>query len=246
MPYNFSYKKNYASSPYVGVKKKKSFPLPITLSLIIINVLVFIVQLIWDSSTKSATSLGFFTTNLSVIPAHILQGKALWTIITNMFLHANVFHLLANMVSLFFIGSFLEKLISKKKFFWLYMISGIIASLAFVFLASAFGSSALGARIFGNADMAALGASGAIFGLIACLMILTPKVKVYVLFIPIAMPLWIGMIIMLFGLWIVSFGFGLPVGNSAHFGGFLAGIVYGIYLRIRHKSKVQVLDQVFS
>jgi len=164
---------------------------------------------------------------------------------TSMFLHANIWHILANMISLFFVGSFLEKLIGKKKFFWLYLISGVVASLFFVFLASAFGSSELGARIFGSPNIPALGASGAIFGLAATLMILAPKVKVYIMFIPIAMPLWLGMLIALFGLWLISSGFNLGIGNSAHFGGFIYGLIYGIYLRIKYRKKVQVLDKIF-
>ncbi len=246
MPYKFSYKKNYSSSPYVSqVRKKKSFPISITLFLIIINVLIFIVQVIWDYFTQTPNSVGFFTSIFSIVPQDILQGKHLWSIVTNMFLHGGIFHILANMLSLFFVGSFLEKIIGKKKFFWLYMISGIVASLFFVFLAAAFGSSDFGARIFGSPDIPALGASGAIFGLVACLMILTPNVKVYIFFIPIAMPLWLGMLIMLFGLWIISAGLSLPIGNSAHFGGFICGIIYGIYLRMKYKKRVQMLDKTF-
>jgi membrane associated rhomboid family serine protease len=126
------------------------------------------------------------------------------------------------------------------------LISGIVASLFFVFLSLAFGSNSLGSRIFGSPDALALGASGAIFGLAGALMIITPKVKVYVMFIPIAMPLWLGMLIMLLGLWIISFGLDLSVGNSAHFGGFLSGIVYGLYLRQKHKRKIQMLGRMFS
>ena len=244
---NFSYKRTYSSSPYIShVKKKKPFPISMTLLLIAINVVIFIVQVIWDSATATANSPGFFTSTFSLVSQDILQGKHLWTLFTNMFLHANIFHILANMISSFFIGSLLEKLIGKKKLFWLYIISGIVASIFFVLLAAAFGNSALGARIFGSPDVAALGASGAIFGLAACLMMVTPNVKVYIFFIPIAMPLWIGMLIMLFGLWIVSAAANLPIGNAAHFGGFIAGLVYGFYLRKKYKKKVQALDKIFS
>jgi membrane associated rhomboid family serine protease len=247
MPYKFSYNKNYSSSPYVRhVKKKRTFPISMTLFFIILNVLIFIIQVIWDFSTQTPDYPGFFTSIFSVIPQDILQGKHLWSIFTNIFLHGGIFHLIANMASLFFVGSFLEKLIGKKRFFWLYMISGILASLFFVFLTAAFGSSELGARIFGSPDVMALGASGAIFGLAACLMLITPNAKVYVMLIPIAMPLWLGMLIMLFGLWIVSAAANLPIGNSAHFGGFICGLIYGLYLRKRYRRKVQVIDRYFS
>ncbi len=246
MTEKFSYRRSYSSSPYIRHERKKfRLNISVTLLLIILNVIVFLVQVIVDSLTQTPDSLGFFTRTLGLMPQDIIQGKNLWAIFTNMFLHGGVFHLAANMMSLVFVGSFLEKLIGKKKFIFIYLISGIIASLFFVFLALGFGSSDLGARIFGNPDALAVGASGAIFGLAAVLMILVPKTKVYIMFIPIAMPLWLGMLIMLFGLWIISAAAGLSIGNSAHFGGFISGLVYGIYLRKKYNKKVQVLDRVF-
>jgi len=242
----FSYRKAYSSSPYIRHEKKKfRLNISVTLLLIIINVIVFLAQVIVDYFTQTANSPGFFTRTFGLLPTDIIQGKNLWAIFTNMFLHGSIFHIAANMLSLIFVGSFLEKLIGKKKFTLIYLISGIIASLFFVFLSLGFGSTTLGARIFGSPDALAVGASGAIFGLAGVLMILTPKVKVYVMFIPIAMPLWLGMLIMLLGLWIISASIGLPVGNSAHFGGLVSGLIYGIYLRRKYKKKVHVLDRVF-
>lgn len=247
MPEKFSYRRAYSSSPYIRKAPGKfRFNISMTLLLIIINIVFFLIQLIIDYSTSSSASPGFFTRTFGLMPSDILQGKNLWALFTNMFLHGGFFHLAANMISLMFVGSFLEKLIGKKKFMFIYLISGIVASLFFVFLSLTFGSSDFGARIFGSPGALAVGASGAIFGLSAVLMILTPKVKVYIMFIPIAMPLWLGMLIMLFGLWILSAGIGLPVGNSAHLGGFLTGMLYGIYLRRKYKRKVRVLDKYFS
>jgi membrane associated rhomboid family serine protease len=77
-------------------------------------------------------------------------------------------------------------------------------------------------------------------------MILTPKVPVYIFFIPIAMPLWIGMLIMLFGLWVLSASVGLPIGNSAHLGGFITGIFYGIYLRTKYPRRVALIGQMVN
>src|SRR3989344_7262574 len=52
-----------------------------------------------------------------------------WTLLTSMFMHGGLSHLFANMFSLFFIGSFVEKLIGRKRFFWLYILSGIFSGL---------------------------------------------------------------------------------------------------------------------
>ena len=98
-------------------------------------------------------------------------------------MHGNFTHLFVNMISLFFIGNFVEKLVGRKRFFWLYMLSGLFAGLLFVFLAYFFGVSELGARIFGSPEIFAVGASGAIFALAGLLAVLTPKLRVYVFFI---------------------------------------------------------------
>ena len=52
--------------------------------------------------------------------------------------------------------------------------------------------------------------------------------------------------LVLFVTWIASAGFNLAIGNVAHFGGFLAGLVYGTYLRIKYKRKVKMLLSFFK
>lgn len=208
--------------------------LSMTIILIIINVLFFIVTY----------ALGFFNGQCSetvckyiaLTPSDALQGHNLWTIVTTMFAHANFLHLFVNMLSLFFLGSFLERLIGKKRFFMVYMLTGIVASLFFVALAALFGQ---------DMSMPAVGASGAIFGLGGVLALLTPRLPVYIFFIPIAMPLWIGIVVMLAVLWVVSAVAGVPIGNTAHLGGFVAGILYGLFLRLKYKRKVRMLDRMF-
>jgi len=49
--------------------------------------------------------------------------------------------------------------------------------------------------------------------------------------------------LVLFATWLVSAGTGLPIGNTAHFGGFLVGIIYGVYLRKKYPRKIQLLNQ---
>lgn len=213
-------------------KKLARFRLSMTLLLIILNVIFFILTF----------ALGFFNdscdkticNDVALTPSYILHGEKLWTIFTTMFVHGSPFHLIMNMMSLFFIGSFLETLIGKKRFILIYLASGIVASLFFVGFAALSGES-----------MPAVGASGAIFGLGGVLAVLTPRVPVYIMFIPIAMPLWFGIALMLAVLWVVSAAFGAPIGNTAHLGGFVTGLAYGFYIRIRYRKKVRVLDHYF-
>ncbi len=234
----FSYTTSYNTSPYIRKKPKKRSFLSATVILIIITVLIFLVQVIVDYATN-----GSFTRIFGLVPSDILHGKNLWSIVTTIFLHGSAFHIIMNMLSLMFLGSFLERIVGKKRFLMIYFVSGIVASLFFVFLAGFFGSTSLGSVLFGSLDIIAVGASGAIFGLAATLMILTPKVKVYIFPIPISMPLWLGVLINLIVLWILSIAVGLPIGNSAHLGGFICGLAFGLYLRFKYKRRVQVLNQ---
>lgn len=224
------YQSTYKYNDYRHPRKTKSNFYNITLILIALNVIFFIVMLILQYNYSNAFE------NVAIQPSYILQGQKLWTIVTSMFMHGGLAHLFVNMISLLFIGSFLERLIGSKKFLFIYIIAGIVASLAFVFLALAFG---------GNLTIPAVGASGAIFGIGGVLAVLTPKLPVYIMFIPIAMPMWLGLVLLLVVMWLVSAAVGLPIGNTAHLGGFIAGLIYGFYLRIKYKKKVALLDKYF-
>lgn len=232
-------KRPYEDLPY---QRKKVYSFSLTLKIIFINVAVFFILLLYLLFTKNEELI---LNNLALRPSFILNGRNLWTLITHMFVHLDPFHLLMNMISLSFIGSFVEKLIGKKRFFWLYLIGGFIAGLFFVFLAGFFGSNTIGERLFGNPFIFAVGASGAIFALAGLLTVLTPRIKVLVFFI-IPMPLWIGILFLLFFFWILSLIGGLPIGNSAHLGGFLCGLIYGFYLRRKYPNKVRILQRIFS
>jgi membrane associated rhomboid family serine protease len=77
------------------------------------------------------------------------------------------------------------------------------------------------------------------------LAILTPKLRVYVFFV-IPMQMWVAMVVLLFVLWGASIGADLPLGNTAHFGGLIIGVVYGIYLRKKYPNKTRQLSKFFS
>jgi membrane associated rhomboid family serine protease len=209
--------------------------------LVLINFIAFMVFMILISIFGEKYVLDF----LALQPAAIIRGKYLWTIVTSMFIHASAGHLIANMVSLIFMGGFVERLIGNKRFLKLYFIGGFVASLMFILLAGMFGGSELGAKLFGTPFTYAVGASGAIFALGGLLAILTPKMKVLVFFI-IPMPMWAAMIGFVFIIWAISLALPLNIGNSAHFGGLLVGIVYGLFLRIKYPHKTEMISRYFS
>lgn len=214
-------------------KPKKRF-FNFTLWLVGINVVAYLAMII----LISAMGNGVFY-EIALQPDSILQGQKLWTIFTSMFMHDPSifsFHLFANMMSLIFLGGFVERIIGSKRFLALYLISGIIAALFFVSLAFIFGD---------NLSIPAVGASGAIFGIAGLAAVLVPKMKVYILFIPIAMPMWFAIIFILIIMWIASSAFGLSIANTAHLGGFLTGFFYGFYLRHKYKRQTMIISSHF-
>jgi len=135
-----------------------------------------------------------------------------------------------------FIGSFVEKLIGKKRFLGLYFIGGLFAGVLFVLIAFFTGM---------DLNVYAVGASGAIFALGGLLAVLTPKLPVLVMFI-IPMPMWAAMGVLMFGIWALSLGLGLPIGNIAHLGGLIVGLGYGFYLRKKFPRKTKMISKYFA
>lgn len=178
--------------------------------------------------------------DVALKPSNIFQGKYLWTFLTSIFMHGGFFHLFVNMFSLFFLGTFLQRILGQKRYLWFYLISGLFAGLFFVFL------SLIPIQFF-SADFNtfAVGASGALFGLIGLMMLLTPNLPVYIMFIPIPIKIKYAAPGMLVLLWLISVTGSIPIGNTAHLGGLIAGLVYGLYLRNRYQNKVKALNKFF-
>ncbi len=213
-------------------RKRVSSGLSYTSILIGINIVAFIIAFILISSIGESAVISW----IALQPSIVLAGHNLWTFVTSMFMHAGITHLFVNMISLMFIGGFVEKLIGKKRFIWLYLVGGIFAGLFFVGIAGLTGI---------DLNVYAVGASGAIFALGGLLAVLTPKLPVLVFFV-IPMPMWIAMVFLIVALWALSFGFGLPIGNVAHLGGLIVGIGYGFYLRRKYPRKTKMISQYFT
>jgi len=91
----------------------------VTVSLILINVIIFIFSL---------TGLDYFVENYGFQVSAFLSGEY-YRIITSLFLHANLLHLVFNMISLFLLGTSLEKKIDPFRLVLVYFIGGIIGNL---------------------------------------------------------------------------------------------------------------------
>ncbi len=160
----------------VSTRKRSIFShLSVTSLIIFINIITFIIFTALIALNVIPISA------IAITPMNILHGRDLWTFITSMFMHDGLAHLFFNMFSLFFIGTFLEKIIGRKRYFWFYMIAGIFAGAVFVLFSGLFGTTTLGAQLFGAPDVAGVGASGAIFGLLGVLAVLVPYAKVFLI-----------------------------------------------------------------
>jgi len=149
-----------------------------------------------------------------LMPALILDRP--WTILTSMFIHAGLWHVMANMFTLFFFGQNLISLVGENRFLAVYFGGGILGGIFYVLLASPFS--------------VAVGASGAVFAIGGALAMLRPKTKVIIFPIPIPIPLW-GAVIG--GFLVLSFFPGIAW--QAHLGGLIVGLVSGYVFRRRER-----------
>jgi len=172
------------------------------------NILVFL------QSITNPESYNQLIQNYGLVPAEIMKGENLVSLVTSMFLHANIIHIVLNMFFLLVSGDAVERELGNFRFLGLYLVCGIIAGLFHAYLSSA-------------SAIPAIGASGAIFGVLAAFAILFPFRWLLKLFgfIPIPMPAIIFVFItILTETAYVSSGIVENVAHTAHVGGFLAGV----------------------
>jgi len=149
-----------------------------------------------------------------LMPAAFLERP--WTIVTNLFIHSGIGHIFANMLTLYFFGSYLTRLIGERNFLIVYFLGGIVGNILYMLLGPSFS--------------VAVGASGAVFAVAGALTVLRPKLTVFVFPIPAPIPLWVAVI---GGFLILSF-FPL-VAWQAHLGGLVFGLIMGYFFRRRHR-----------
>jgi len=151
---------------------------------------------------------------LGLIPADVAARP--WTIVTSLFLHGGIGHILANMITLYFFGRYLCALVGGKKFLIVYFIGGILGSILYILLAPPLSI--------------AIGASGAVFAVGGVLAVMTPRLRVFVFPIPVPLPLWVAVI---GGFLIISL---FPnVAWQAHLGGLAFGLTIGYFFRRRER-----------
>jgi membrane associated rhomboid family serine protease len=144
-------------------------------------------------------------------------------IVTYMFTHFDISHILFNMLSLFFLGPMVELTIGPKRFLALYLISGLVGLLAHFlvwYLPYYMGQTGM------EPLFSVLGASGAVFGVTIAFATLYPDRQLMLLFPPIPIKAWLMAVILVgIGLYQGITGTGGNVAHFAHLGGALAGFI---------------------
>ena len=182
--------------------------------LIGINILVFIATStvsgsIFQLSPAVADQIGVRNFTFSTQP---------WTIVTAMFAHDGIVHILFNMLALYFYGMYVIALVGEVRFFLVYFIGGVVGNALYLLISS-------------HGAPPAVGASGAIFALGGLLVVLVPRLKVMIFPIPIPVDLWIAIIIIA----LISLSPGIAW--EAHLGGLLTGIAAGYIFKLQSRRR---------
>ena len=185
---------------------KNKFPM-ITYWLIAVNVILYVIPILFGQYND-------LINNYSVWGPAIREGQY-YRLLTGIFLHGGILHLLFNCYALYVIGAQVENFLGRIKFIIIYLVSGITGALFSV--------------IFGG-NFASIGASGAIFGLLGALVYFGYHYRVY-----------LGTVIksQIIPLIVLNLLLGFcasGIDNFAHVGGLIGGTLMSIALGVKDKS----------
>ncbi len=196
--------RTYPSNPFARPPGFFAHLPPVVAGLIKANVFVFLA--LWLLRSERLYDL------LSLSLAGVRHG-AFWQPFTYMFLHANLTHLLFNMMTLYFLGPETERAMGSKHFLAMYLLSGLLGGLGWLWLSP-------------QPYVPCVGASGAIYGILAAFATLFPRRELMLVFFPVPVKAWKFVI----GLALVEFLLaGDPasgIAHTAHLAGAFAGFLY--------------------
>ena len=190
--------------------------------LIALNVVIFLYQ--FSLGPEAGQS---FVYEYGAIPARIEAGEGYLTLLTSMFLHGGWMHLLGNMLYLWIFADNIEATIGSPAFLIFYLLGGLAAGLAHIYVNA-------------GSSIPAVGASGALSAVMGAYIVMFPRsnVRGFFLFFAVKIPAWIFL-----GFWFYqqsSAGYaslgqdGDGIAWWAHIGGFVFGVLAGFYFRTRY------------
>jgi membrane associated rhomboid family serine protease len=215
----------------------------VTHILIILNIVAFIPYLftLLPQNTHLHLFANWFYSNFTMVPTEIIHRQNLHTLFTSMFLHADIFHILGNMLYLYVFGDNVEDAFGHLRFLLFYFICGLVAD--FTHILSISTSSGL--------LIPTLGASGAISGVMGAYILLYPRARIETLIItfiitivsiPAVFFLGFWFLLQLLYTWLDLSG---NVAYWAHIGGFVAGLILGLTVK-RKIRKPKAVTSYYS
>ncbi len=178
--------------------------------LLIANIGMFFVQQTMPGVTES----------LMFVPYAALLRP--WTIITYMFLHGGITHILFNMLGLYFFGPRVEQRLGANRFLWLYFLSGISGALLSFWLAP---------------HAALIGASAAVYGVVLAFARFWPTDKIYIYGVLPLEARWLVIITVVMAIYSGLNGSTAGVADFAHLGGYVGAYLYLRWLEETKGSK---------
>ncbi|MFV0336698.1 MAG: rhomboid family intramembrane serine protease [Chthoniobacterales bacterium] len=189
---------------------------PVTAAIVLVCTIIFFFESALLAFGGPLAEQNFFAVFALTYPG--LAAGRLWTPITYMFLHGSLLHLLFNMVTLWFVGAEMERILGRSRFLLLYLSGGVVGGLLQVFFVS---SSVL------------IGASGGVFAVLLGFTTMFPNVLITAL-IFFVLPLRVrarqlGFFLLGFAILSELLGIMPGVGHLAHIGGGLVGIAFAYF-----------------
>lgn len=214
---------------------------PVVKNLILLNILVFVACLIYGDDLTNLLAM-HYPANPEFKP---------WQIITHMFTHGGIFHILFNMYALYSFGAILEneRVLGSKRFAFLYLFSGL-GAIAFHLAIQAFVVWQQTGSIFLTYEQATssnqlasiyfsglVGASGAIYGLLAAFGYLFPNAPLMFMFVPVPIKAkyMIPLVIIGFDIMFAQTGVG-NIAHTAHIGGAIFGFLLVLFWNKTNKE----------
>ncbi len=195
------------------------------LFLIVLNVTLFVITIVVGGYPITGDN---DLVRLFGLTAYGLSEQP-WTIMSNMFIHGGLGHIAFNMISLYFLGSLLIRAVGERGFLALFFLGGLAGNILYAVLGHLVLQGVL-PPAFGNPYIPGIGASGGIFALAGALAVMVPRAPVLIFFIPVPMPLWVAVLILLGISFLIS-----GIAWQAHLGGLLLGLAAGLIFRKRRR-----------
>ena len=207
---------------------------PIIKKLMIVMVAVFLLQKIVEIS-KIETYIYYFYYYFALVPILVWKKYFLWQLVTYIFLHGGVFHLLFNLLAFWMFGGELESYWGSRKFLRYFLFCGIGAGICTVLFTP-----------YMYQRISVIGASGAIYGILLAFGWLFPNRLIYIYFL---FPIPAKYFVIIFGL--IEFfssmeGPGGGVSHLTHLGGLLFGLFYMAYPTIRQRIRREYYRRKWS